>query len=107
VEGDGSSTGSYGDNQAAPLTLFQYTPTGTSSAAFVNSLELRQTTVMGGNYAVSGEYGSSSEGTLQLSGNGEYLTIMGYGINAGTFNANFLARDSERQPLRFSGRRSA
>ena len=88
VEGDGSGTGTYGDNQAAPLTLFQYTPAGTSSAAFVSSLELPQTTVVGGNYAVSGEYGSSSEGTLQLSGNGQYLTIMGYGINADTFNAS-------------------
>jgi hypothetical protein len=88
VEGNGSSTGTYGDNQAAPLTLFQYTPTGTSSVTAAGTLELPQTTVAGGNYAVSGEYGSSSEGTLQLSGNGQYLTIMGYGINADTFNAS-------------------
>jgi hypothetical protein len=82
--GAGNSTlGGYGDNQAAPLTLFQYTPTGT----FVNSLVLPQT-ANGSNFAVSGEYGSSSEGTLQLSGNGQYLTIVGYGISAGTFNAN-------------------
>jgi hypothetical protein len=87
VEGAGLTGGSYGDNQAAPLSLFQYAPTGTSSASFVNSLVLPQTTV-GANVAVSGEYGSSSEGTLQLSGNGKYLTIMGYGINAATFNAN-------------------
>lgn len=87
VEGNGSGTGSYGDNQAAPLTLYQYHPNGTTSATFVNSLELPQTNV-GANFAVSGEYGSSSEGILQLSGNGLYLTIMGYGINANTFNAN-------------------
>ena len=34
------------------------------------------------------EYGSSSEGTLQLSGNGKYLTIMGYGVNAAAFDAD-------------------
>jgi hypothetical protein len=82
-----SSVGGYGDNQAAPLTLFQYAPTGTSSALFVNSLVL-QPTSSAGNVNVSGEYGSSSEGTLQLSGAGQYLTVMGYGVNAGGFNAN-------------------
>jgi PEP-CTERM motif len=81
--GQNSTLGGYGDNQAAPLTLFQFTTTGT----YVNSLVLPQT-ASGANFAVSGEYGSSSEATLQLSGNGQYLTIMGYGINANTFNAN-------------------
>lgn len=81
--GQNSTLGGYGDNQAAPLTLFQFTTTGT----YVNSLVLPQTG-SGANLAVSGEYGSSSEATLQLSGNGQYLTIMGYGINANTFNAN-------------------
>ncbi len=51
---------------------------------------LSQTT-MGNQYAISGEYGSSSEGTLQLSGNGQYLTIMGYGVNANTFNTGGTA----------------
>jgi len=82
-----SSVGGYGDNQAAPLTLFQFSPVNTSSAAYVNSLVLPQT-ASGANFPVSGEYGSSSEATLQLSGNGQYLTIMGYGINAATFDAN-------------------
>jgi hypothetical protein len=80
--------GGYGDNQAAPLTLFQYTPNGTSSpATFVNSLVFPQT-ASGANVPVSGEYGSSSEGTLQLAGPGQYLTLMGYGVNANAFNAN-------------------
>jgi len=90
VEGNGvagAASGPYTDNQAAPLSLFQYHPTGTSSASYVNSLVLPQTS-SGANSAVSGEYGSSSEATLQLSGNGQYLTIVGYGINAATFNAN-------------------
>jgi hypothetical protein len=81
------TNGGYGDNQAAPLTLFQYSVNGTSSATYVNSLVLSQS-ASGANFPVSGEYGSSSEGTLQLAGPGQYLTLMGYGINATTFNAN-------------------
>jgi len=101
VEGNGSGTaatasgntgtdvGTYLDNEAAPLTLDEFSLTGTSSALQVGSLMLPQTSVAGGNYAVSGEYGSSSEATLQLSGNGEYLTIMGYAVNAQSYNANY------------------
>jgi hypothetical protein len=63
VEGNGSGTGSYTDNQAAPLTLYEYDPSG---ASMVGSFELPQTR-SGTNFAVSGEYGSSSEATLQLS----------------------------------------
>jgi hypothetical protein len=81
-----SSVGGYGDNQAAPLTLFQFAPVGTTGAVFVNSVVLPQTAA-GANVPVSGEYGSSSEATLQLSGSGQYLTIMGYGVNAAAFDA--------------------
>ncbi|HSY27898.1 MAG TPA: hypothetical protein VK832_10375, partial [Burkholderiaceae bacterium] len=90
VEGngvEGASSGPYTDNQAAPLSLFQYSTSGTTSASYVNSMVLPQTS-SGSNSAISGEYGSSSEGSLQLSGNGQYLTIMGYGVNAAAFNAN-------------------
>ena len=90
VEGNGvfgASTGPYSDNQAAPLSLFEFAQTGTTSATFVGSKVLPQTS-SGANHAISGEYGSSSEGILQLSGNGKYLTIMGYGVNAAAFNAN-------------------
>ena len=90
VEGngvEGATSGSYLDNQAAPLTLFQFSANGTSSANYVSALVLPQTG-SGSNSAVSGEYGSSSEGALQLSGDGRYLTIMGYGVNAAAFNAN-------------------
>jgi hypothetical protein len=82
-----SSVNGYGDNQAAPFTLFQYAPTGTSGVTFVNSLVFPQTG-SGANLPVSGEYGSSSEGSIQLSGTGQYLTVMGYGLNANTFNVN-------------------
>jgi len=90
VEGNGvqgAASGPYTDNQAAPLSLFEFDPTGVSSATYEGSLVLPQSN-SGANFAVSGEYGSSSEGTLQLSGNGEFLTIMGYGVNAAAFNAD-------------------
>ena len=82
-----SFTTPYTDNQASPLSLFQYAPNGTASATYISSLVLPQTG-SGANLAVSGEYGSSSEGTLHLSGSGQYLSIAGYGINAAAFNAN-------------------
>ena len=82
-----SSAGGYGDNQGSPLTLFQYTPNGTASASFVNALVLPQN-ASAANAPVSSEYGSSSEATLQLSGAGQYLTIMGYNVNADAFNAS-------------------
>ncbi len=52
----------------------------------MNSLVLPPT-ASGANVPLSGEYGSSSEATLHLSGAGQYLTIMGYGMNADGFNA--------------------
>jgi hypothetical protein len=55
----------------------------------VNSLQLPQN-ISGANYPVSNDYGSQSEGTIQLSGNGVYLTMMGLGLNAATFNVNPL-----------------
>lgn len=82
-----SSVGGYGDNQGAPVTLFQYTPNGTTSVQFVNSFVLPQA-ASGANLPISGEYGSSSEGSLSLSGAGQYLVFGAYGINAATFNAN-------------------
>ncbi len=82
-----SASGGYGDNQAAPLTLLQFAPVGTTGATYVNSLVLPQSAA-GANLPVSGEYGSSSEATLQLSGDGRFLTLMGYGVNAAAFDAN-------------------
>jgi hypothetical protein len=71
---------------ASPITLQQLSlgSNGTSVTA-AGTLVLPQTTV-GANSAISGEYGSASEGILQQSVNGQYLTMMGYGVNAGTFN---------------------
>jgi hypothetical protein len=89
VEGNGAGSGTYADGQAAPLSLYQYATTGTSSATQAGMLVLPQTSIAGGNYAVSGEYGSSSEATLQLSGNGQYLTLMGYATNANSYNSTY------------------
>jgi hypothetical protein len=107
VEGNGvedATSGPYTDNQAAPLTLFEYQPDGTGApATYEGSLVLPQT-ASGTNFPVSGEYGSSSEGTLQLTGNGKYLTIMGYGVNAASFNADPAKYSSTGNPaLRQSG----
>jgi hypothetical protein len=84
-----------GDNQAAPLNLEDLhlsggNPTGAAATVASTVVLPQTTTVVNGvtQYAVSGEYGSSSEGGLQLSGNGQYLTIAGYGVNAAAFNAN-------------------
>ena len=90
VEGNGvwsASSGSYTVNQASPLTLMQFSHSGTAGASYVDALILPQA-ARGPNAAVSGEYGSSSEGLLHLSGDGRYLTMMGYGVNAAAFNAN-------------------
>ena len=92
ISGNGSGTGSYSDNQAAPITLEELQLNGTGTpATIVGSMMLpvNQTTSANGTteYAISGEYGSSSEGTLELSANGQSLVIAGYGVNPDTYNA--------------------
>ena len=96
-----SSVGGYGDTQGAPITLFQYAPTGTASVTFVNSLVLPQNG-SGANVPIAGEYGSQ-EATLQLSGAGQYLTIMGYGVNAAAFDASPSTYGSSSGALALSG----
>ena len=69
------------DGAATPITLEEYSLPTATSATLALTDEL-PTTGTGGNVGIVGEYGSSSEGTLQLSGNDEYLTIGGYDGNA-------------------------
>ena len=83
-----SSVGGYGDNQASLLTLFQYTPIGTSSVSFVNSLAVAAKRFWRRTFPSPLSTDLRRRATLQLSGAGQYLTIMGYGINANAFNAN-------------------
>ncbi|MBE7213115.1 MAG: hypothetical protein INR65_19045, partial [Gluconacetobacter diazotrophicus] len=92
VYGNGDGSGTYTDNQASPITLEQVTAAG----AIVNDYVLPQSDstdpVTGATeHAVSGEYGSSSEGSLSLSADGRSLVIMGYGVDAATYNAGGAA----------------
>ncbi|HEX4083879.1 MAG TPA: hypothetical protein VHY22_03125 [Chthoniobacteraceae bacterium] len=66
---------------ATPITLEEFSVSSPMSPTFVLSDQL-PTSGVDGNVGIYGEDGSSSEGTLQLSGNGEYLTIGGYDGNA-------------------------
>ncbi len=70
------------DGALTPITLQEYSVTGTSASLVFN--DQLPTTDTGSNVGIVGEYGSSSEGTLQLSGNGQYLTIGGYDGNIAT-----------------------
>ena len=87
IYGNGDGSGRVGDNQASPIVLRDVTTSG----AFVGQMTLPQTSFVDAtgrsNSAISGEYGSSSEGTLQRSADGRLLTLMGYGVNAAAFNA--------------------
>ena len=74
-------------NQAALIALGQYAPSGTTSAVLVSWMQL-PFSASGANLPIAGQLGSSSDGTLQLSGDGRFLTFMGYGVNYGNYNAN-------------------
>ena len=81
-----SSYNGGGLDTAAPIVLQQFTlGAGGTTANAAGSLTLPQAP-SGANSAISGEYGSASEGILQLSADGHSLTMMGYGVNANTFN---------------------
>jgi hypothetical protein len=76
------------------ITLVEYSLDASGSTSYVLADQL-PTSGVNGQVGIDGEDGSSSEGTLQLSGNGEYLTIAGYdgnaaanGIQAATNTAN-------------------
>jgi hypothetical protein len=86
VYGQVDASGAYAfDNAASPIFLQQLTTAGALAGGFV--LPQVASTVGGVvQNAISGEYGSSSEGVLQLTGDGHALTLMGYGVNANTFN---------------------
>ncbi len=79
---DAAQTGVNPDNAASAITLVEIDPT---TGAIVGEMVLPQTG-SGSNNPISGEYGSSSEGTLELAGNGQSLVIAGYGVNATTYN---------------------
>lgn len=80
-----------GLDTAAPIVLEQFQLGAGGTAATANGTLTLPQTSSGANSAISGEYGSASEGILQQSANGQYLTIMGYGVNATTFNTAALS----------------
>ena len=81
-----SSYNGGGLDTAAPIVLQQFQlGAGGTSATADGTLTLSQIG-SGNNSAISGEYGSASEGILQQSVDGHYLTMMGYGVNATDFN---------------------
>ncbi len=83
--GQAGDTTAYTDNQASPLTLQDISTSGVVGGQLV--LPQTVTTVNGvTQYAVSGEYGSSSEGSLSLSTDGQSLVVAGYNINAAAYN---------------------
>jgi autotransporter passenger strand-loop-strand repeat protein len=89
--GDVDDSADYGDNQGASVALEEIDPT---TGKIIGEMILPQTTsVVNGvvENIFSGEYGSSSEGILELSGDGESLVIAGYGINAAAYNAAEVA----------------
>ncbi len=90
ISGDGDGSGVYTDNQATPIVLEDIGLDGSVHGTLVLP---QSTTVVNGvtEYAISGEYGSSSEGSLELSADGHSLVIAGYAVNAQTYNAGGAA----------------
>jgi len=85
---------SYIDGNTTAISLLQF-PSAITAGATPTSTFTVPTTTSGANVGVGGEYGSSSEGNLQLSGDGHYLTFGAYnaaqaaaGIQANTNSAN-------------------
>lgn len=77
----GSSSTTLADGAPTAITLQEF---ATAGGAAVLSDTLPTADGFGGsaNVGVVGEYGSSSEGNIQLSGDGRYLTIAGYSASA-------------------------
>ena len=94
VSSYGSTTATLADGAPTAISLLEYSPLG-GSAILTDTLPTADGVGGSANLGVVGEYGSSSEGNIQLSGDGRYLTIGGYsasqaanGIQASTNTAN-------------------
>ncbi len=77
----GSSSATLADGAPTAITLQEFAPTG-GPAVLNYTLPTNDGINGSANVGVVGEYGSSSEGNLQLSGDGRYLTIAGYSASA-------------------------
>ena len=82
--GTPATSGTYTDGVATPISLQEFSAT-TIAAGIDNTTPLYNQTLptsgTGANVGIVGEYASSSEGTIQLSGDGQYLSIGGYDGN--------------------------
>ena len=94
VSAYGSTTATLADGAPTAISLQEYAPAG-GAPLLTDTLPTADGVGGSANLGVVGEYGSSSEGNIQLSGNGQYLTIGGYsatqaaaGIQASTNTAN-------------------
>jgi hypothetical protein len=94
VSAYGNTSATMADGQPTAISLIDFSPTG---GAAVSTLVLPTADGVGGsqNLGIVAEYGSSSEGNIQPSGNGLYLTIGAYsaaaaakGIQPATNSAN-------------------
>jgi hypothetical protein len=88
------NTGTLAQGAPSPISLIEYSTAGGSP---ILTDTLPTTNGVGGanNLGIVGQYGSNSEGNIQLSANGLYLTLAGYsataaaaGIDASTNTAN-------------------
>ena len=87
LQSSANSAPNFGLDTASPITLSELQlGAGGTTAVGVGQLVLPQT-ASGSNSPISGEYGSASEGILQRSANGQYLTVVGYGVGADAFNS--------------------
>ncbi len=84
---ESASISGNGLDTAAPIVLDQFQLGAGGTSATANGTDTLRQNSSGANSAISGEYGSASEGILQDSVDGHFLTIMGYGVNATTFNS--------------------
>jgi hypothetical protein len=80
--GTPTASGNYTDGVPTPITLDELSTSG--NLVLSDTLPVADS---GSNFGIVGEYGSSSEGTIQLSGNDEYLTIGGYSATPSFANA--------------------
>jgi len=89
IVGDGDDNGTHTDNQASSITLEEITTVSRLVRCFCR----RPPRTVDGitEDAIPGEYGSSSEGALELSADGKSLVIGDYCVNAATYNAKGAA----------------
>ncbi len=71
---------------ASPILLDQFGLSSNGTVATSAGSLLLPQVANGAQAAISGEYGSASEGFLKLSADGHSLSLIGYGVNANTFN---------------------